>query len=444
MQQQPRLPLWFLVVNWALILSAFIIGTYLGRHNHATLPEPQQSAFELVFGEVLKSHIEPPNEHELMERAIAGMVDSLDKYSHYYPPADVPRYDESSSGHYEGIGAKIVTHEDQIVVHYPFPKGPAAAAGLLPGDILRAVDGTSLADPEVRAKAVELVRGPADSIVTLLVDRNGNAIEIKIRRGSMERPCVKWAHYLDPEQGLGYLHLTGFFPTASSEITHAIQSLEQDGNLRGLILDLRFNGGGSLDECLSIARRFLPTGIIATQKRRNAEDVVYDTIAAECLWPNLPLVLLINENSASASEVLAGALQDHQRANIVGIRSYGKGYVNTVYSWGEYKFKLKLSTGSYRTPNGRNIERNLTTKVTEANKDEGGIAPDVEAKLTAQQQQVCYQLLQEAIEPPPQFRAGYAKVAERYGFAVEQPPQATADPQLAAAIAALQKRIDAK
>src|SRR5690606_2905853 len=141
-------PLWFLVVNWALILTAFIFGTYLGGRRGATLPDPQRSALEIVFHEVLQSHIEPPDQHELLERAIAGMVNNLDEYSHYYPPHDVPSYDDRSSGHYEGIRAKMVSHADAVVVHCPFPGGPAETAGLLPGDILLAVDGTPLADPE--------------------------------------------------------------------------------------------------------------------------------------------------------------------------------------------------------------------------------------------------------------------------------------------------------
>jgi carboxyl-terminal processing protease len=441
MQQQPRLPLWFLVVNWALILSAFMFGTYLGGRRAIELPDPQRSALELVFHEVLASHIEPPNEHELIERAISGMVNDLDEYSHYYPPEDVPSYDERSSGQYEGIGAKMVTHEDVVVVHYPFPGGPAEAAGLLPGDILRVVDGTPLSTPEARGNAVNLVRGQAGSTVTLRVERNGAEVELQIPRSSVQRPCVKWTHYINADQGLGYIHLTDFHPTAAAQVIAAIESLERTGTLRGLILDLRFDGGGSLDQCLDIARAFLPSGIIATQKRRNAPDEVYQTIPSQCRWPELPLVLLVNEGSASASEVLAGALQDHRRAVVVGMRSHGKGYVNTVYSWRNHDFKLKLTTGSYRTPNGRNIERNQSTRGTEAHKDVGGIAPDIEVATTPEQLQAIGLVLRSSIEPPKQFREAYAKVAVQYGFEVEQPPQASKDPQFAAAIEALQKRI---
>ena len=165
---------------------------------------------------------------------------------------------------------------------------------------------------------------------------------------------------------------------------------------------------------------------------------------AECRWPDLPLVLIVNENSASASEVLSGALQDHRRALIVGMRTHGKGYVNTVYSWKNHDFKLKLTTGSYRTPNGRNIERNQTTKITSADKDEGGIRPDVKVDATREEQQMMIKVLRSSIEPPQQFGEEYAAVAKRYNFEVERPPIPAQDPQFAAAIEALRKRIEGK
>jgi carboxyl-terminal processing protease len=442
MQQQPRLPLWFLILNWALILTAFVLGSYLGGVRSNILPEPQQSALEIVYQEVLDSHIEPPNENELLERAIIGMVDGLDQYSRYIPPAEVATYDEHSTGNYQGIGAKMVTHDDAVVIHYPFPGSPAEKAGLLPGDRVVAVDGTQLAAAENRRNVVNLVRGPVNTTVTLSIDRDGKPIELEVSRGSVQRPCVKWTHFIDRDKGIGYLHLTSFHPTSGPQVIAAIKSLEQQGTLRGLILDLRHDGGGSLDQCLDICRAFLPSGIIATQKRRSGDDIVYRTESSKCFWPDLPLVVLVNENSASASEVLSGALQDHGRAVIVGKRTHGKGYVNTIYSWENRKFKLKLTTGSYRTPNGRNIERNQATKVTSADKDEGGILPDIKIDVTSEQQQYIYGVLRNSLEPPKQFRDEYAAIAKRYGFAVEQPPQADKDPQFAAAVVALQKQID--
>ena len=242
MQQQPRLPLWFLVVNWALILFAFAIGTYLGNSRSGELPPAQRSALEIVYNEVLQSHIEPPEGPELLERAIAGMVRGLDEYSRYIPPSDVPNYDERSSGNYEGIGAKIMTHGDEVVLHFPFPGGPADAAGLRPGDQVLAVDGTPLDPEEVRARDIERVRGPANASVRLLIQRNDAELEIEVPRGSVRRPCVKWPHMVDEADGIGYVYLTDFHPTAAEQLFDAIASLEQGGKLRGLILDLRGDG----------------------------------------------------------------------------------------------------------------------------------------------------------------------------------------------------------
>ncbi|MFK7740011.1 MAG: S41 family peptidase [Planctomycetota bacterium] len=447
MQQQPhrtQLPLWFLVANWLLILAAFGMGVWLGGNRHGGLPETQREALEIVYQQVLTSHIQPPEGEELLERAIAGMVDNLDEYSHYYPPAAVPRYDEASTGNYEGIGAKVAEHDGQVIVHFPFPNGPADRAGLRPGDRILAVDSQKLAGEGAVAWSVQLVRGTAGSPVQLTVARGDDQLEITVERGSVQRPCVKWIDYVDREAGLGYVHLTGFHPTAYPQLIAAIETLEKDANngeLRGLILDLRYNRGGSLDQCLDIARTFVADGIIATQQRPETDDEVYAAEPSKCRWPDLPMVVLVNELSASASEVLSGALQDHKRAAIVGVRTHGKGYVNTVYSWQGHDFKLKLTTGSYRTPSGRNIERNQASNLNAADAENGGILPDIEVALDKQQKLQTSTLLERVLEVPDRFEAGYREVAARFGFEVEAGPTETPDPQLKAAIKALRERI---
>lgn len=441
MPEQPRLPLWFLIANWVLILASFAMGVWIGGERYGNLPDPQRRALELVYQTVLESHIEPPDEHELLERAISGMVDGLDAYSRYYPPEEVPRYDETTTGNYEGIGAKIVTHGEDVVVHFPFPGSPADRAGLLPGDRVLRVDDESLAKPEARARVVELLRGPADSTVRLTVARGDDDLIKRVERGSVQTPCVKWVQFVDREAGLGYAYLGDFHPTAAAQVQSAIEHLERDGELKGLILDLRFDGGGSLDQCLDIARLFVPSGVIATQQRPQLEDEVYEAVPERCRWPELPLVVLVNQQSASASEVLSGALQDHERAAIVGVRTHGKGYVNTVYSWRGFDFKLKLTTGSYRTPSGRNIERNQATAVNPADDENGGIFPDVEVALDEEQSVRVYHTLRSVIEVPERFAEGYRRVAERYGFEIEQGPTPATDPQLDAALTTLRDRV---
>jgi len=433
MQQQPRLPLWFLITNWVLIVAAFATGLSLGRARRGQLPEPQRTALDTVYQEVLKSYIEPLDEHELAERAIAGMVDGLDDYSRYIPPESVASFDESSSGNYSGIGAVITELGDEVVVHFPFEGSPAEAAGLLPGDVILAVDDEAVDSAAERADITTLVRGPAATQVRLTVRRGGERRELEVTRGSVQRPCVKWAHFLDESAGLGYVYLADFHPTAAGQLFAAIRSLEQQRPLRGLVLDLRFDGGGSLDQCLAIASALLPGGVIATQHRRAGDDEVYEADPRDALWPDLPLVLLVNEQSASASEVLAGALQDHGRAEVVGVRTHGKGYVNTVYSWNGRDFKLKLTTGSYRTPNGRNIERNHATDTNPADPDNGGIPPDETVTVDDEVNGALYRRLHQ-IQVPRRYRAAFTALAAEHDLEVAAPLQPKDDPQLAAGL----------
>ena len=433
MQQQPRLPLWFLVTNWVLIVAAFATGTYLGSVRAGRLPEPQRSALEIVYREVLDSYIEPLDEHELLERAIAGMVDGLDDYSRYVPPRSVAGFDESSSGNYSGVGAVITELGEEVVVHFPFAASPAEAAGLLPGDVILAVDGELVDTAAERRDIAALVRGAPATQVRLSIRRGEDQLTVDVTRGEVQRGCVKWVHYADEAAGLGYAYLADFHPTAAAQLFDAIRSLEEQRELRGLLLDLRFNGGGSLDQCLEIARGFLRGGVIATQHRRSGADEVYVAKPGEALWPDLPITLLVNEQSASASEVLAGALQDHERAEVVGARTHGKGYVNTVYSWSGRDFKLKLTTGSYRTPDGRNIERNHATDDNPADPVNGGIAPDVPVPVPDAVNDRLYRSLHQ-IEVPPRYVEAFSVLAREHELTVPTPLQPPEDPQLAAAL----------
>ena len=440
MQQQPRLPLWFLVANPALMIAAFAIGTFVGSGRRVQLPEPQRSALEIVYGEVMNSYVERPDEHEVVEAAISGMVSALDEYSRYIPPAQVARYDEASRGQYSGIGAVMTELGGEVVVHFPFEGSPAAAAGLLPGDVLFAVDDEPIDTEEERAKIASLVRGPADTPVTLSIRRGDQELQVTVVRGDVQRSCVKWAHFVDEARGLGYVHLSDFHPTASQQLFDAIKALEQQRPLRGLIIDLRYNGGGSLEQCLAIARAFLSEGVIATHHRRSAKVQVYEADAAAVRWPQLPLTLLVNEGSASASEVLSGALQDHERAVVVGTRTHGKGYVNTVYAWPDHDFKLKLTTGSYRTPAGRIIERNHGTSTNPADDENGGIAPDVAAPVSEDDRARLNQLLHR-IEVPAPYREGFGALAAKFDLEVAAPPRPAEDEQLRAAIGAIEQRL---
>lgn len=451
MQQQPRLPLWFLVANWALVVAAFVLGVVLGGRGRMALPEPQDTALRLIHAEILKSHVDPHDGHVLLDRAIENMVASLDPYSRYVPPSEVAAYDERNSGHYEGVGLVPLLHDGEVLVQYPLPDGPAERAGVLPGDRIVAIDGRRLADepPATRGDlASRLLRGAAGTEVRLLLGRDDGTVERSLQRGDVEKSAVKWVHFADSEAGLAYVYLSDFHRGIQARIAEALAELGSRQTLHGLVLDLRFDGGGNLDECVALARMFVRSGTIVSQRRRGSE--VVETFAAEpeaCTFPDLPLVVLVNQDSASASEVLAGALQDHERAAIVGTRTFGKGFVNTVYTWQGLDFRLKLTTGNYYTPNGRNIDGHHRNGGSPENGGAasaavGGIVPDVTAEVAAAELPRIRSVL-ERLEPPQRHLAAFTAVATRYGLDVPKPPQADTDPQLAQALATLRERVAA-
>lgn len=442
MEQQPRLPIWFLVVNCGVIAAAFVCGTWLGGRGQTQLPNPQGVALGLIHREILASHVEPQNAKELLDRAIAAMVSGLDDYSRYIPPTRVEAYEESTTGRYEGVGMVMRQHGEDLVVHFPFADGPADRAGIMPGDKIIAVDGKSVyeldADTRNRA-ATDLVRGPADSTVRLQLRRGDEELDVVVERDDVQRPAVKWIHMIDADHGLGYLHVTDFHRGIADGVEAAIRELQRKDALHGLLIDLRWNGGGSLDECVALCRKFQPDGTIVSTRRRGAEIERVEAVAADCKFPKLPIVILVNSDSASASEVFAGCLQDHDRAAIVGVRTYGKGVVNTVYSWTD--FKLKLTTAHFYTPNGRNLGGSHRPEPgTPAGPASPGIAPDVEVPIDEAQLGTILRTLR-AYEVPAAHRAAFARAAEQYAIDVAAPPRAADDPQVEKALEVLATRI---
>jgi carboxyl-terminal processing protease len=185
MQQQPRLPLWFLLVNWALIVGAFVLGLLVGGRGTSFLPEPQRSALEMVQHQILKAHVAPPTANELLENALTGMVERLDPYSRYVPPRELAKYLEQNTGHYQGIGCEWALTEEAVVLFYPLPGAPAELAGVQPGDVLLAVDGKELATPGLRQGAANMLRGPANTDVRMRVRRGAATRELVARRAEV-------------------------------------------------------------------------------------------------------------------------------------------------------------------------------------------------------------------------------------------------------------------
>jgi len=443
-----RVSPWVLFAAPAACLVSFVVGMAWGHRS--PLPDPQRTALQVVHQEIERSYVEAIDPRELLDRAIGAMA-RLDDYSEYVPPSRVARFVEETTGTYEGVGVEPYFADDGVFVRIPFPGGPADRAGLLPGDRIDAIDDTAIATLSAQERARitgERLRGPADSTVRLRVHRSGEDRTIEVARGAVQKPSVKWQQFLPGADGLGYAYLAAFHPGCSKELEAALAELARaPSGLRALVFDLRGDGGGNLDECVAIARLFLKTGNIVTLRRRGSEVVESFDANGKSPYADLPLVLLVDAQTASASEVLAGALQDHHRAAIVGVETYGKGVVNTVFQWQNLDFRLKLTTAHYYTPSGRNLERDRKRHLNgDANGDSvqppGGITPDRVVALDDGRRAAVQQAL--AGQPfAERHRDALAAWSGPRGLRLPGIVPPADDPQLAAAIEAAQARMAA-
>ncbi len=308
--------------------------------------------------------IDPTDDAAMQEAALAAMVASLgDPYTVYVPPEAEREFDKELRGTYVGIGAEIDIHENYLRIVTPLEDSPALAAGVLAGDLVLAIDGESTLGKTADA-CMDMLLGEEGTPVTILVRHSdGREVTLTIVRARIETQTVKgfrrtakgWEHILDRERGIGYLRLTQFTETSADAMLASLDALRRDG-LRALVLDLRFNGGGSLGAAIQIADLFLAQGSIVSVRDRDGKGRAWSA-AAHPTDIDMPLVILVNEGSASASEVLAGALQDNGRAKVLGTRTFGKGSVQDVLTIPEDRGTIKITTARYYLPSGRNITR---------------------------------------------------------------------------------------
>src|SRR6266436_4626953 len=317
-----------------------------------------------VLDRVEHDYVNPVDDHQLLQAAIRGMVSSLDPYSAYL---DGDEYDEikiSSSGQYSGVGIEVSMEDDQVVVVSPFEGSPAAAAGIRPGDVIATIDGipvntTNLAD------TIGRMRGKEGTTVKIGILRQGSAepLQFTLKRSRVELRSVK-AELLEP--GMGYVRISQFSETTGDDLDAALKDLRKRNGaaLKGLVLDLRNNPGGVLEAAVSVSDTFLDAGIIVTAKGRTPESKFeMDATPGDAL-NGAPIVILINGGSASAAEIVAGALKDNHRAKLMGRTTFGKGSVQTVIPLSGDR-AIKLTTSLYYTPSGVSINHR-------------GIAPDIE------------------------------------------------------------------
>ena len=334
---------------------------------------------------------------DLMSSAAAGMVSRLDPYTYYLSEEDMKKFELETTGKYGGIGALIRQRDDYVVIAEPYKGSPADRAGLRIGDKIVEIEGKD-ARGFTTEKVSSLLKGDPNTKVHITVERivDGKREAKTIRRERIVIPAVTYAGWVDRGNGIGYIQQADFSESGYEEMRASIERLRGEGELRGLILDYRNNGGGIMQEAVRILSLFVPKGteVLSTKGRAADANKTYRT-TLDPLLPETPLAVLVNANTASSSEIVAGALQDLDRAVVVGQKSYGKGLVQTSMPIG-YDAYVKMTTAKYYIPSGRCIQRidysshdqgvhsvpdslvrEFTTRNGRKVYDGGGIMPDV-------------------------------------------------------------------
>jgi len=342
---------------WLLMVIAVVCWT-VGTGFYRDLSAKSEDVYEelKVFSDVIelieREYVDEVNTKELIQKAIQGMVQSLDPHSSLLPLEAYEDLQIDTKGKFTGIGIHITMQDGFVTVISPIEDTPAYKAGIKARDRIIKVDGESARDLR---EAVKMMRGPKGTKVKVTILREGvkKPLEFELIRDVIPIQSVK---SIKLEPGYGYIRLSNFTGTTTNEMEEALEKLENaDGPLKGLILDLRNNGGGLLNQSIKVADLFLDEGKILSIKGRNRKNTKVFNASASSIARNYPLVVLINGGSASASEIVAGALQDHKRALILGTTSFGKGSVQTVETLRDGA-GLKLTIARYYTPNDRSIQ----------------------------------------------------------------------------------------
>jgi len=300
---------------------------------------------------IRESAVEPPSESSLVKGAIRGMVRVLrradDPYALFYTPDGYEAFQELTTGQFSGIGVWVKPQDRELEVVSVLPGTPALDAGLKRGDVIVTIDGTAVTEfnPD---EAVARIKGPEGSTVEVGVDRGGTHLSFTITRMSIDLPNLR-AKLSDGN--IGYLQLFGFARGAGAQLRAEVDDLIARG-AEAFILDLRDNGGGLFSEAIDVASVFIENGEVVIYREQKADDIVYE--ARGDAFEEVPVVVLVNEGTASASEIVAGALQDRDRGIVVGTTTYGKGSVQEIVPLADAS-ALKLTTAAYLTPSGRNI-----------------------------------------------------------------------------------------
>ncbi len=352
-------------------LTLFMVqprAVFLGTSAKAAAADTyrQLNLFGDVFERVRADYVEKPDDQKLIETAINGMLTSLDPHSSYMDPKSFRDMQVQTRGEFGGLGIEVTMEDGLIKVVAPIDDTPAAKAGVLANDLI-----TKLDDDQVQGltlnQAVEKMRGAVNTKIRLTIMRKGadKPIELTLTRDVIRVRAVRSNVEGDD---VGYIRMTQFNEQTTDGLKKAITDIKakiSNDKLKGYILDLRNNPGGLLDQAISVSDAFLEKGEIVSTRGRNAEETQRFNARSGDLTGHKPVIVLINGGSASASEIVAGALQDHKRVTVVGTRSFGKGSVQTIIPLGSGNGALRLTTARYYTPSGRSIQAK-------------GITPDIE------------------------------------------------------------------
>jgi carboxyl-terminal processing protease len=405
-----------------------VLGVALGLLAAKVLARPLDSdaaRYREIRSYVEREYVREVGRGELLDDALAGLVEGLDPYSRYYGPEEVAAVERETSGHYQGIGVVFAQPTTEARVLFTLPGSPAEKAGLRVGDQIveaggRAVAGLGLT--ELRRVLGERDRG---ALELKLRARDGSERSVSIGQDALVDPTMRHARMLAPT--VGYIALSSFSQETPSEFDAAIADLREQG-MQSLVLDLRGNLGGVLRAATRIANRFLERGLIVSHEGRG-EVQRYEADEDEATLAGMPLAILVDGESASASEVLAAALQEHRVAVTVGAPTFGKGLVQRVESFGGGEMVVKLVSAYYYTPSHRNIERTVEGSW------EHGLVPDVQVELDAVRRGAVHQFLASYSPPKTALADLAAWEAEAGREMYPRPPQ---DAQLEAALALLQ------
>ena len=372
--------------NFLAIVMVGAVSLFCWQATHGAKPKDEMLELYGLFVdavEQVESHyVRPVDRRELLESALKGMLQNLDAHSSFINTSEWKQFKKQIEGRFGGIGIQVGMDPDanRLKVIVPMVGTPAYGAGILAGDLIMEIDGAST-EGMIPDKAVEVLTGRPGTPVTLTVlhENDEKTEKLTMNRAIIDVPSVlgdsrkaddSWDFMYDKDSKIGYVRITSFIQNTTDELKKTLVELKAEG-MRGLILDLRDNPGGLLGAAVEISDLFIPDGLIVSTKGRNTVTKTYEA-EKEGTFEGFPLVVLVNQNSASAAEIVSACLQDHKRAKVIGQRTYGKGSVQNIIELEDGNSVLKLTVATYQRPSGKNIHRFKNAKPS----DEWGVSPD--------------------------------------------------------------------